>query len=60
MDTPEPAFFTDGAHVKNVDNLKHLGSSISKDEPLEREFTTRIREPSQVPGRLCTRVLNST
>ena len=56
--TPEPTAFVDGTQLKNVDNFKHLGSSISSDGSLDREVTSRINKASQALEGIGARVLN--
>ena len=56
--TPEPTAFVDGTQLKNVDNFKHLGSSISSNGSLDREITSGINKASQALRRLHTRMLN--
>ena len=54
---PQPAVTIDEVQLKCVDSFKYLGSTISADESLDKEITSRIQKASQALGRLRVKVL---
>ena len=54
-----PQIKIDGAELKNVDQFKYLGSTMSSDGTLDKEIVARISKASQSMGRLRSRVLKN-